>query len=381
MAIKLQNIPQKPVKMAKPVKEAPDFKSLLQKDIRLFGSGIKDKIKERYYSELAVLLSSGIDIKSAFDIIIAGQRRKKDAEVFRKIQYDIIKGEGLSGAMHKTGKFSDYEYYSIKIGEESGRIIEVVKELSRYFTTRIKQRRQISGALTYPLLVLIVAVGVVVFMLNVIVPMFAEVFTRFSGELPLITQKIMNLSAFFRDHFMWFLIAPLLLLILHKIFKRYHTYKKAYTHMLLRLPFFGSLLNMVYLNRFCQSMGLLSRSKTPMLRTISLVKRMIGFYPYTLALGRIEEDIVKGKMLYESLSHFRIFDHRVVTLTKVGEEVNQLGEIFLKLNQQYTEELEHRMSVMGNLLEPILILFVGVLVMIILIAMYLPLFQLSTSIL
>ncbi|OFX26851.1 MAG: hypothetical protein A2033_08155 [Bacteroidetes bacterium GWA2_31_9] len=127
-------------------------------------------------------------------------------------------------------------------------------------------------------------------------------------------------------------------------------------------------------------MALLIASRTPMLRAIQLVRNMIGFYPFEKALDIIDSDIMSGKSLHESMKKFSIFDNRTISLVKVAEEVNQLDTIFERLNKQYSDELEHRIGMMSSLLEPAMIIFVGVLVGVILVAMYLPLFQLSTSI-
>ena len=137
---------------------------------------------------------------------------------------------------------------------------------------------------------------------------------------------------------------------------------------------------MIYFERFSQSLALLISSKTPLLNAIQLVKNMIVFYPYVKALNVIEKDIMQGMQLNESMSKFPLFDKRVISLIKVAEEVNQLDTIFQKLSKQYSEELEHKLSILSSLLEPVLIIFVGLIVGIILIAMYLPMFQLSTSI-
>jgi type IV pilus assembly protein PilC len=126
-------------------------------------------------------------------------------------------------------------------------------------------------------------------------------------------------------------------------------------------------------------MALLIGSKTPLIKAVQLVREMIGFFPYQRDLKQIEEDLLQGGLLHESMSRSSIFDRRVISLVKVGEEINQLDDIFEKLYKQYNEELEHRIGMLSNLLEPVMILFVGILVAIILIAMYLPLFQMSTS--
>ena len=147
----------------------------------------------------------------------------------------------------------------------------------------------------------------------------------------------------------------------------------------LRVPVMGKIIKKIYLSRFFQSMALLTGAKTPILRSIQLIRNMIRFYPMEKAFIQMEHDILHGILLHQSMEKFPVFDKRTIALVKVAEEVNQLDQIFLKLNRQYSDELEHQVGQLSNLLEPALIIFVGVLVAVILIAMYLPMFQLSNS--
>jgi type IV pilus assembly protein PilC len=353
---------------------------LLSKDINLFGNELKDKKKESFYSELTILLSSGIDIHTALDIIVDEQTKETDRNLFKAIKIDIVGGLGLADAIFKTGKFSSYEFYSLKIGEESGRLKDVLADLTTYFSKKIKQQRQLTSALTYPTLVIITAIVAVIFMLNFIVPMFVDVFNRFTGEMPPLTKHIISLSAFFKSYIIYMLSGFLLLSgILFSVRKT--EYFRAYSSVfIMKLPLFGAIIQKIYLTRFCQSMALLLGAKTPMLRSLGLVKKMIGFYSFEKAIGVMEEDILHGKLLHQSMDQFKLFDTRIISLVRVAEEVNQLEVIFSKLNNQYNDELEHKIGMLSSLLEPAMIIIVGGLVSIILIAMYLPLFQLSSSI-
>jgi len=137
--------------------DAGSWFDFLNKDIQ-FGSGqIGDKKKEWFYAELNILLSAGVDIKTALELIAEGQTKKKDEELFSGIKNEIINGESLSDALHHTGKFSAHEYYSIRIGEQSGKISEVLQDLSRFFAKKIAQKRQIVNALSYPAIVMLTA--------------------------------------------------------------------------------------------------------------------------------------------------------------------------------------------------------------------------------
>ena len=362
--------------------ESSDFKKVfdfLNKDIAFGKKGLKDLKKEQFYSELNILLSSGTDVRTAMDIVVAEQTKKKEKAIFENLMNRVLEGISLSEAMEESNQFTAYEYYSIRIGEESGKINDVLKDLSIYFSKKIKQKKQFTSALTYPLLVLITAVGAVIFMMNFVVPMFEDVFKRFKGDLPTLTKAVVKLSNVFSEYLgMILLIIVSIILVLYFVRKK-NWYRNLSSKLLLKTPMIGVLVQKIYLAMFCQSMALLIGSKTPMLRAIQLIKNMITFYPYQQALTTIENDILYGMPLYKSMEQFSIFDKRTVSLTKVAEEINQLDTVFAKLNDQYSDELEHRIGMLSSVLEPIMIIFVGLLVGIILIAMYMPMFQLGTS--
>ena len=143
----------------------------------------------------------------------------------------------------------------------------------------------------------------------------------------------------------------------------------------LRLPLFGTTIRKAYLARFCQAMNLLITAKTPLVEAVGLVRSMISFYPMEESLAKIEEDLTKGKSLNESLAKFSIYERRMVSLIRVAEEVNQLDSMFGRLAKQYSEDVEHQTKTMGSVLEPVIIVFIAVVVGGILVAMYMPMFN------
>lgn len=384
MSIDLRQLEKKQknrrVEQKNPDEKASEIFAFLNKDIQLLGKKLKDKKKEKFYAELGILLSSGLDIKSSLDIIIEEQNKVADRNIFNEISSLVFSGGSLSEALNESGYFSPYEYYSIRIGEESGKLNEVLEDLALFYTKKIKQNRQLVNAFSYPVLVLITAFAAVFFMMNYMVPMFVNVFSRFGGDLPAITQFIVGLSGFFSNNNMFFFLVTTTIILFTMVCKKKDKFRSISSNIILGIPLLGDIVKKIYLERFCQSMTLLTASKTPMLQAIQLVKKIISFYPFEKALIIIENDIMHGKLLYESMQAFNLFDKRFVSLIKVGEEVNQLEQIFEKLDHQFAEELDHRISLISSLLEPVLIIFVGIIVGIILIAMYLPMFQLSTSV-
>jgi len=353
---------------------------LLKKDIQLFPKKLGDKQKEHFYSSLNTLFVSGIDIKTSLEIILEENTKEKYRDIYSKLKEEVINGDSLSEAMIKSKQFSPYEYQSIVIGEESGRLPIVLNELARYYTNKIKQRRQITSALTYPILVLFTALTAIIFMMNFIVPMFVDVFKRFGGELPKLTQFIVKLSETISGNMWLFFLTVVLIIVFILTFRKKQWYRKYSSYLLLKTPFAGDMANKIYLARFSQAMALLLGSSTPMLKAIQLANKMIGFYPFEKALSNIEDMVLHGKPFHQGLKEYKLFDSRMVSLTKVAEEVNKLDTMFETLYSQYTNDIEHKASVLTGILEPLLIIFVGIIVAIILISMYLPLFQISTSI-
>jgi type IV pilus assembly protein PilC len=216
-------------------------------------------------------------------------------------------------------------------------------------------------------------------MLNFIVPMFADVFKRFGGKLPFITSVIVDMSNWIGSYFyLVFLILAIVVGFL--ISQRKHLwYRKFFSLLIIRIPFVGDMIRKIYMARFCHSMALLIGAKIPIVRAIKLVKEMIGFYPIEVSLDQVEQDIMQGVSLHKSLAAFPVYHRRLVSLVKVGEEVNQLEMFFGKIAKQYSEDVEHQTSLISSMIEPFMIIFLGLIVGVILIAMYLPLFQLSTT--
>ena len=346
------------------------------KEISLFNS-FGDKKKERFYLDMRVLLVAGVDLKSAIEIIIEEQHKDKDKVLFEKIHTDILKGRSLADSLKSTGKFSEYEYFSIKIGEETNRLIEVLDELMKYYADQAELKKQIIGVLTYPVFVFAITLGLVYFMMTSVVPMFSDVFKQFGADLPPLTKKIVAISNNFPTYALVFFSVTIAIALLMYSQRSQEWFRSSMSALVLRIPKVGALVRLVYLARFTQSMQLLLSSKTPLVRSLELTAQMIRFYPIQTALEQMVEDIKKGKTLHEGMSQFKIFPKRMLSLIKVGEEVNQLEMILDRLSDQYRADLKHQTKIIGKLMEPIIIVIIGGIVGVILVAMYLPMFNLS----
>ncbi len=350
----------------------------LKKEITLFGSFFNNKRKEELYGELAILLKAGVQLREALELLKENHKKEKFQVFFGQMVSELDKGSSFSEVLKTRKEFSEYEFHSVQIGEESGTLPTVFQELAAFFRQKNEQHRNLVNALTYPLIILSTAILVVVFMLRMVVPMFEDIFKQNKVELPTITQWTIAVSNFIKDYGALVVFAVGVLLLLRKPILKNEQIKRSRDYFLLKVPYVGNFVRSVYLAQFTQAVSLLTSSKVPMLNSIQLVKRMIGFVPLQDALDNMETRIMKGVALHESLKGNRMFDNNMVSLIKVAEETNQTEYIFEKLHQQYAMEVQQKSKMLSTIMEPLIIVVIGIFVGVILVSMYLPMFKLST---
>jgi len=352
--------------------------AFLQKEIQFFGKSFSNKKKEDFYTELGVLLKAGITLKEGLTLIQEGQKKEKQQHFFQTLVDGLVSGQSLSETIARHKDFSEYEYYSLKIGEESGTLTTIVTELGLFFARKNEQKRNLVNALTYPIIILITAILVVAFMLRFVVPMFEDIFTQNKVDLPWITTLIVAASNFL-ETYSWMIIAAFfVLLLVRKPLLKKPWVQEQKDGLLLRLPYVGPFVKAVYLSQFTRALTLLTAAKVPMLTGIVLASKMIAFVPLRKALDSIAKEVLGGANLSTALKGNTLFDNKMVSLVKVAEETNQTEFIFERLNQQYTIEVQQKSKLIATLLEPFIILIVGALVGVILVAMYLPMFKLGS---
>jgi len=355
------------------------WKELFTKDLTFGGSHLNDQKKDHFFFELSTLLQSGIDLKNSLDLVTLESLKDKHLGIYKEIKEKVINGESLARAVKGTGKFSDYDFFSIEIGEETGNLAEVLKDLAIYYKRKVDQRRKIVGALTYPAIVLCTSAAAVFFMLRFVVPMFSDVFKRFGGKLPWMTDMVIRSSKLMGALFLpGVLVLGLLIYFLYTNRNR-DRFRDLSSRLVLKIPVIGELVTKIYLARFCNTMRLLISTKIPLLRAIAMSRHTIGFYPVEQSLKKVEQEIMAGKSLHLSLQEFPIYPPKMIQLVKVGEEINKLDYFFENIADQYVKEVEHQTSTVSKLIEPLIIIFLGLVVGFILISMYLPMFEMSNS--
>lgn len=373
MAFKLEHI-----EVTKRKVKTSSKKSILEKEITFFKGSFNNKIKEAFYSELSILLHAGISLKESLILIIEQQKKTNNKIILEDILTNIIKGESFSDAIKKQKDFSEYEYYSLKIGEETGTLIKVTDELGKFFNRRNEQKKNIMNAMSYPIIVFTTAFLSVLFMLKYVVPMFANIFKQNGVDLPWITKLIISFSNGLEKYFWLIILIVIALVVIKNLIKKKVLYKRITTSIVLKVPFFGELIRKMYIAQFTQATALLTSAKIPILNSIQLTKKMIDYYPLQVALEDVEKSVLSGKSLSIGLKSHNIFDNKMISLIKVAEESNRMEYVFDKLTTQYNDEIQNKSKMLSTILEPLIIIVLGAIVATILIAMYLPMFKLST---
>jgi type IV pilus assembly protein PilC len=354
--------------------------SFLQKELFVFNRPFSNKVKEDFYSEIGILLNAGINLKDALTLIKDTTKRKSSAKLIEHIEQDLVKGKSFSNAVKLQPSFTDYEYFSLKIGEETGTTSRIATQLGNFYKRKNEQRKHLINALTYPVIIISTAILVVLFMLQFVVPMFEDIFKQQQVELPGITVLVINISDFIKQNLYYLFAIIIIMWLLKKPLSKKYWYSKTKDLVLSKIPLLGDFIKTIYLSQFSQAMALLTASRIPLVQCLELVGKMIDYYPLKQALKQIESSLMNGVALSEAMSSHKLFDSKMIALIKVAEETNQTEQMFSKLNERYNDNVQQRSKMLSTVLEPFIILFVGLFVGFILIAMYLPMFKLSSII-
>ncbi len=362
-------------------KERKKIKINLSKEITIPGiKGSKLKRNSKFYQELALLISSGMDLKSSLEIIINESEKKKDIEIHKKILDNIIAGATLSDAVKNTDEFTPFEYFNIKIGEETGKLEAVLNLLNKYYARILDTQQKIRSALTYPVMILVVSILAVFIMMKFVVPTFSDVYSRLGHDLPAVTNFVLKFSENLGKYFLILIGLGTICLILWKFIQKSEKQLARFQYFFLRMPLWGAYLKHIHLEKFFHSLSILLQSRINLVQSFDILAEMSHFLPLKFALASIRKDLINGNPLSGSLkNHKNLFDARKISLIKVGEEVNKLDFAIHKIETQLEEKTENIARSFTSTLEPILIIFVGSIVGIILIAMYMPIFKLSSS--
>lgn len=338
-----------------------------------------DKKREAFYSDFSMLIVAGMDINNALKLLVEENSYKKGLAIFKELHDHILTGKSLSDSMKEAGEFSPYEYRSVEIGESTGKLGHVLELLYDHFKKKNELKGQLWRVLSYPIMIILATIGVLAFMLNYVVPLFLSVVNEFDAELPWITKFVMNVSDGLKAIYLPAGLILVALILLIALTRNSEGYKKIMARIKFKVPVFGKLIQRIYLGRFCQGMYLVTSSKIPLVEGLDMMENIVDDYTIQKAIPKIRREILQGTQLHKCLAQHKIFEKRMVSLIRVGEEVNQLDQTFSKLTEQYNKQVETRTETLKTLLEPLLMLIIGAIVGVVSLAMILPIFEISAT--
>jgi type IV pilus assembly protein PilC len=292
-----------------------------------------------------------------------------------------MKGLSLSESMHSSGQFSPFETVSVSVGENTGRLIEVLKRLSQTLERNRDLKRQLIAVSTYPVLLVGLTFGVLVFMLFFVVPTFQDLYQRFNAELPTLTRGIISLSKLVNIYsILGFTLVSIG--IIYFISKNKDTLgvRRLQSKTFGLIPIFGTLWRENILSQYFDFFSLMLSSGIPINNVLEYLQNLTYAYPLKEETKSIGREIELGKSLNEAMNEASFFNPGIIALIKIGEESNRLDEVFDNLREQYTKKSEFSLKTFGAAIEPVLIVVIAAIVAVILLAMYLPIFEFSAGI-
>jgi type IV pilus assembly protein PilC len=357
------------------VKEKP--KDLLEM-IPLKGR-VKSKDVVIFSRQFSTMISAGLPLIQCLDILATQEQNKAFAKVIRTIKEDIEGGSTLSDALRKHPKvFDDLFINMIAAGEAGGILDTILNRLAVYLEKSMKLKRKVKGAMTYPAVVLGMSVLIITLLLVKVVPVFQSIFAGMGRELPFVTQTLINLSSFVTDNSLYIMGAIVIMIVALVRFYRTENGRYLFDRMILKPPVIGSLMRKVAIAKFTRTLSTLISSGVPILDGLEIVSRTSGNKIVEKALMETRKNISEGKTIAEPLAATTVFPPMVVQMIAVGEATGSLDSMLTKIADFYDDEVEVAVAAMTSMLEPMLMVFLGGVVGGMIVAMYLPIFQIGS---
>jgi len=331
-----------------------------------------------FTQQLASMLEAGLPLVSALEALQEQMENPVFQIIVREVRNDVASGTPFSEACAKYPRAFPNLFISMaEAGEASGGLAEILMNTANYFEETVKLQKQVKGAMTYPVAVIGMAIALVNVLLIFVIPVFAEMFADFGADLPAPTQFLIDLSEFLKSYIFYIII--ILVGVYMGIKKIVATPKgrRAKDVLVVKIPVVGELIRKISLSRFCRTYAILLRAGVPILRTLEIVQKAAGNTYIESACKDISRHISQGGQVSEVLAENPYFPAMVKHMAKAGEQTGNIDGMMTKISDFYDAEIETLVGALTSLMEPLLISFLGVVIGGIVMAMFLPIFQLS----
>jgi len=330
--------------------------------------------------QLTTMTDGGISITESLEAIAEDIENVKLARILRRMLERIESGGNFSESMTEFPKTFNHLCCSLVLsGETGGNIAVAFRRVAEYFTNRDRLARKLKKAMAYPCLVLGFVVLIVVLIMTLIIPRFRELFDQFgAGKLPAFTRAFMVVYGVLLHYGCHIVGSILLILVISVIaYRKNRRVHYLFSRVALRLPLFGKLLKQAFMATFCRTMATLLKGGVPVLEALDILSEMTANDVINSVITRTREDIVKGSSIHLSMSAAGFFPNMLVKMARAGEESGSLWRLLERTADYYEEKVDALVSTIITLLEPLMIIIVGVIVLVVVVALYLPIFTLS----
>ena len=342
--------------------------------------GVGSKRVAIFTRQFSVMLDAGLPLVQCLEILGDQEENRTFQGIIQQVRGDVEAGASLADSMKKHPKAFDSLYTNMVAAGESGGILDIIlQRLSVYIEKAVKLKSQVRSALIYPVSIIVIATLVVIVILKWVIPVFAQLFAGLGGEMPLLTRMVLSASAFVGNYF-WLLgiVVGFGIFALNRWHKTPHG-RRILDGALLKIPVVGMLLRKIAVARFCRTLGTLTASGVPILDGLDITARTAGNAIIEDAVLAVRKSVEEGKTISDPLAQTKVFPSMVVQMINVGEQTGALDQMLSKIADFYEEEVDTAVAGLLTLMEPIMIAVLGGVVGGIVIAMYMPIFDLISK--
>ena len=331
--------------------------------------------------QFSVMLDAGLPLVQCLEILGEQQEHRKFQEIIQSVRTDVETGQSLADAMRKHPKAFDELYVNMVAAGEAGGILDVIlQRLSTYMEKAVKLKSMIKAAMIYPAVIISIAIIVVWVILWKVIPVFAQLFSGLGGELPFLTRAVVAASNAVGRYSIWIMLAAGIGLYALRAYHNTHNGRRVIDGLLLRLPVVGMLLRKIAVARFCRTLSTLTAAGVPILDGLEITAKTAGNAIIEDAIMAVRKSVEEGRTISAPLAETKVFPSMVVQMINVGEQTGALDQMLSKIAEFYEDEVDIAVAGLVKLLEPLMIVVLGVIIGIIVTAMYLPLYTILGSI-
>jgi type IV pilus assembly protein PilC len=354
------------------------------KDIFENISFLKPKVTNKdlvvFTRQFSTMIDAGLPLVQGLTILAEQSENPTFKSILKEITKDVEGGSTLAEAMKKHGKiFDDLFVNLVAAGEVGGILDTILRRLATFIEKAERLKSKIKGAMTYPAVVVAIAIIVIAVILIFVIPVFEDMFKSFGSALPGPTQVVVNMSRFMKGNFHWVILGAGALVYAFKRYRGTQKGRKQTDALFLKLPIFGDLLKKTAVARFTRTLGTMISSGVPILDALEIVAKTSGNVIIEEILYEVRGSIAEGQTIAEPLSENDIFPGMVIQMIAVGEATGALDSMLEKIADFYDEEVDAAVEALTSMLEPLLMLFLGGAIGGLVIAMYLPIFGMAAA--